>query len=58
MVRPAAVISYWLDTPFPDVALFRYLPMRTEVLEAMMHANLLGFQLFECAGGDPRRVDR
>jgi hypothetical protein len=47
--RPNAMLSYWLDTPFPDAALFRYLPMRADVLEAMLKANLIGFHLFEYA---------
>ena len=46
MVRelvPEARIGFFLHIPFPDFEVFRTLPFRTEVLEGLLGADLIGF---------------
>jgi trehalose 6-phosphate synthase/phosphatase len=40
---PAARIGYFLHIPFPALEVFRILPWRTEVIEGMLGADLIGF---------------
>ncbi len=40
---PAARIGFFLHIPFPVLEVFRILPWRTEVLEGMLGADLIGF---------------
>jgi trehalose 6-phosphate synthase/phosphatase len=40
---PAARIGYFLHIPFPALEVFRILPWRTEILEGMLGADLIGF---------------
>ncbi|KAJ3226516.1 threalose-6-phosphate phosphatase [Clydaea vesicula] len=49
MVRvqlPNASIAFFLHTPFPTSEIFRCLPKRTEVLEGLLHSDLIGFQTY------------
>lgn len=50
MVRkklPDAKIGFFLHVPFPSSEVFRCLAVRKELLEGMLGANLLGFQIQE-----------
>ncbi|GAB2933720.1 trehalose-6-phosphate synthase [Rhodococcus aerolatus] len=49
MLRPDLVIGFFLHIPFPPVELFLQLPWRTEVVEGLLGADLVGFQLPEGA---------
>ncbi len=40
---PSARIGFFLHIPFPALEVFRILPWRTEVLEGMLGADLIGF---------------
>jgi trehalose 6-phosphate synthase/phosphatase len=40
---PDARIGFFLHIPFPSVDVFRFLPCRTELLEGMLGADLVGF---------------
>jgi trehalose 6-phosphate synthase len=42
--RPDVRIAFFLHIPFPPPELFRRLPRRTEILQGMLGADLLGFQ--------------
>ncbi|NYI69925.1 trehalose 6-phosphate synthase [Naumannella cuiyingiana] len=44
-LRPDLRIGYFLHIPFPPAELFRQLPWRSEILEGMLGADLVGFQL-------------
>ena len=47
-LRPDLTIGFFLHIPFPPVELFMQLPWRTEVIEGLLGADLVGFHL---AGG-------
>ena len=47
-LRPDLIIGFFLHIPFPPVELFMQLPWRTEIIEGLLGADLVGFQL---AGG-------
>ncbi|MFV0493701.1 alpha,alpha-trehalose-phosphate synthase (UDP-forming) [Mycobacterium sp.] len=47
-LRPDLTIGFFLHIPFPPVELFMQLPWRTEIIEGMLGADLVGFHL---AGG-------
>ncbi len=47
-LRPDLTIGFFLHIPFPPVELFMLLPWRTEIVEGLLGADLVGFQL---AGG-------
>ena len=49
MLRPDLTIGFFLHIPFPPVELFAQLPWRTEIIEGMLGADLVGFQLPEGA---------
>ena len=42
---PGANIGFFLHTPFPSAELFRMLPYREEVLQGLLSANFIGFQV-------------
>jgi trehalose-6-phosphate synthase len=46
---PRATIGLFIHTPFPSSDVFRSLPSRKEILEAMMESDLLGFHTFDYA---------
>ena len=48
MLRPDVKIGFFLHIPFPPVELFMQLPWRTEIIEGLLGADLIGFHL---AGG-------
>jgi trehalose 6-phosphate synthase len=48
MLRPDLTIGFFLHIPFPPVELFMQMPWRTEIVEGLLGADLVGFQL---AGG-------
>lgn len=47
-MRPDLTIGFFLHIPFPPIELFRQLPWRTEIIEGLLGADLVGFHL---AGG-------
>ncbi|MEE6175223.1 alpha,alpha-trehalose-phosphate synthase (UDP-forming) [Mycobacterium sp. 050134] len=47
-LRPDLIIGFFLHIPFPPVELFMQLPWRTEIVEGLLGADLVGFHL---AGG-------
>ncbi len=44
-LRPDLTIGFFLHIPFPPVELFMQLPWRTEVVEGLLGADLIGFHL-------------
>ncbi|MCV7076898.1 alpha,alpha-trehalose-phosphate synthase (UDP-forming) [Mycobacterium szulgai] len=46
--RPDLTIGFFLHIPFPPVELFMQMPWRTEIIEGLLGADLVGFHL---AGG-------
>ncbi|MBF9141603.1 bifunctional alpha,alpha-trehalose-phosphate synthase (UDP-forming)/trehalose-phosphatase [Hymenobacter properus] len=44
--RPQATIGFFLHIPFPSYELIRVLPWRTELLQGMLGADLIGFHTF------------
>jgi len=47
---PDPTIGFFLHIPFPSIELFRLLPWRTQLLEGMLGADLVGFHTWEYAG--------
>ncbi len=47
-MRPDLTIGFFLHIPFPPMELFMQLPWRTEIIEGLLGADLVGFHL---AGG-------
>ncbi len=45
MQRPDLRIGFFLHIPFPPIELFLQLPWRTQILEGLLGADLVGFQL-------------
>ncbi len=45
--RPDALIGFFLHTPFPSSEIFRLLPQRTEILEGLLGADLVGFHTYD-----------
>lgn len=48
-VLPDISIGFFQHIPFPSFELFRLIPWRTELLEGMLGADLIGFHTFEDA---------
>ena len=46
---PQSSIGFFLHIPFPSSEIFRILPWRTEILEGLLGADLLGFHTYEYA---------
>src|SRR5690606_29714553 len=44
-LRPDLRIGFYLHIPFPPVELFSQLPWRRQILEGLLGADLVGFQL-------------
>jgi trehalose 6-phosphate synthase len=44
-MRPDLTIGFFLHIPFPPVELFMQMPWRTEIVEGLLGADLVGFQL-------------
>lgn len=47
--RPKMRIGFFLHIPFPSSELYRALPMRCELLEGVLGADLIGFQVHDYA---------
>ena len=45
MLRPDVTIGFFLHIPFPPVELFMQMPWRTEIIEGLLGADLVGFHL-------------
>ncbi|WP_166906595.1 trehalose-6-phosphate synthase [Mycobacterium sp. DL440] len=45
MLRPDVTIGFFLHIPFPPVELFIQMPWRTEIIEGLLGADLVGFHL-------------
>jgi trehalose 6-phosphate synthase/phosphatase len=43
------IISLFLHTPYPSPEIWRVMPYRTQLLQGMLAANVVGFHLFEYA---------
>jgi len=48
-VFPESSIGFFLHIPFPSSEIFRILPWRTEILEGLLGADLIGFHTYEYA---------
>jgi trehalose 6-phosphate synthase len=44
-LRPDLVIGFFLHIPFPPVELFMQMPWRTEIIDGLLGADLVGFHL-------------
>ncbi|GAB2780465.1 trehalose-6-phosphate synthase [Nocardioides salsibiostraticola] len=55
-MRPDLRIGFYLHIPFPPAELFQQLPWRRQILEGLLGADLLGFQLPGGAGNFVRLV--
>lgn len=44
-LRPDVTIGFFMHIPFPPVELFMQLPWRTEIIEGLLGADLVGFHL-------------
>ena len=53
-LRPDLTIGFFLHIPFPPVELFMQLPWRTELVEGMLGADLVGFHM--SGGADNFRI--
>jgi len=45
--KPDANIGWFLHTPFPSAEIYRTLPWRQEIIESLLHSNLLGFHVYD-----------
>jgi trehalose 6-phosphate synthase len=45
MLRPDLTIGFFLHIPFPPVELFMQMPWRSEIIEGLLGADLVGFHL-------------
>ncbi len=57
-VRPDLRIGFFLHIPFPPVELFAQLPWRRQVLEGLLGADLVGFQVPGAAANFLRLAER
>jgi len=46
-LKPDSNIGWFLHTPFPSAEIYRTLPWRQEIIESLLHANLLGFHVYD-----------
>jgi trehalose 6-phosphate synthase/phosphatase len=47
---PKATMGFFLHIPFPSFEVFRLLPWRSQVLEGLLGADLVGFHTYDYAG--------
>ena len=47
--RKNVKIGFFLHTPFPSSEIYRILPVRNEILEAILHCDLVGFHTYDYA---------
>jgi trehalose 6-phosphate synthase len=45
MLRPDLTIGFFLHIPFPPIELYMQMPWRTEIIEGLLGADLVGFHL-------------
>eukprot|EP00929_Paragymnodinium_shiwhaense_P082165 TRINITY_DN43213_c0_g1_i1.p1 TRINITY_DN43213_c0_g1~~TRINITY_DN43213_c0_g1_i1.p1 ORF type:complete len:963 (+),score=203.12 TRINITY_DN43213_c0_g1_i1:138-3026(+) len=45
--KPDSNIGWFLHTPFPSAEIYRTLPWRQEIIGSLLHANLLGFHVYD-----------
>src|SRR6266576_1628125 len=45
MLRPDLTVGFFLHIPFPPVEIFMQMPWRTEIIEGLLGADLVGFHL-------------
>lgn len=57
-LRPDLLIGFFNHIPFPAYGLYSQLPWRTQVLEGMLGADVVGFQRVSDAGNFSRAVRR
>ncbi|WP_425544117.1 alpha,alpha-trehalose-phosphate synthase (UDP-forming) [Actinocorallia libanotica] len=57
-LRPDLKIGFFLHIPFPPVELFQRLPWRREIIEGLLGADLVGFQLSSGAANFVRMARR
>lgn len=57
-LRPDLKIGFYLHIPFPPAELFQQLPWRRQMLEGLLGADLVGFQLPEAAANFRRVVNQ
>ena len=57
-LRPDLVIGYFHHIPFPAYGIFSQLPWRTQVLDGLLGADVIGFQRVADAGNFARAVRR
>ncbi|RCH54798.1 bifunctional alpha,alpha-trehalose-phosphate synthase (UDP-forming)/trehalose-phosphatase [Mucilaginibacter hurinus] len=48
-VKPDATIGFFLHIPFPSFEMFRLIPWRSELIEGILGADLVGFHTFDDA---------
>lgn len=48
-LRPSMKVGWFLHTPFPSSEIFRTLPLRSEILRGVLHADLTGFHTYDYA---------
>lgn len=49
-VRPKNVkLGFFLHTPFPSSEIYRILPVREQILEGVLHSDLIGFHTYDYA---------
>lgn len=46
VLKPEAIIGFFLHVPFPTSEIFRCLPVRQEILEGILASDLIGFQTY------------
>ena len=46
---PRVSVAWFLHTPFPSSEIYRILPYRRELLEGLLHADLVGFHTYDYA---------
>lgn len=42
-------IGFFLHTPFPSSEIYRILPVRDEILQGVLHCDLVGFHTYDYA---------
>lgn len=42
-------IAFFLHTPFPSSEIYRILPVRDDLLEGILHCDLIGFHTYDYA---------
>jgi len=58
LVRPDLVIGFFNHIPFPAYGLYSQLPWRTQIIEGLLGADVVGFQRVSDAGNFSRAVRR